>query len=178
MSKKLISIVLAMMLTLGVAGAIGVLGITNSYIDACTNVTDVNGEDGQSIVEVLEEDGRFTTLISAIEAAGLTETLSGEGPFTVFAPTDDAFNALPEGTLDELLADIPALTDVLLYHVVEGEVMAADLVGMTEVVTLQGQSLTISVSNDDVMVNDAKVVEADIIASNGVIHVIDAVLIP
>jgi uncharacterized surface protein with fasciclin (FAS1) repeats len=132
----------------------------------------------KTIVDIAAEDGRFTTLVAALQAAGLAETLAGEGPFTVFAPTDDAFAALPEGTVDALLADIPQLTDILLYHVVSGNVKAADVVNMESAETLQGQPLAISVDGGEVGVNEAQVLITDIQAANGVIHVIDAVLLP
>ena len=132
----------------------------------------------KDIVDTAVEAGSFTTLVTAVEAAGLVDTLKGEGPFTVFAPTDAAFAALPEGALDDLLADIPALTDVLLYHVVPGRVMAADVVNLSSATTVQGSDLTITVEDGAVMIDDALVVTADIEASNGVIHVIDAVLLP
>ncbi|GAB4455471.1 MAG: hypothetical protein Kow0031_37140 [Anaerolineae bacterium] len=136
-------------------------------------------QEEQTIVDIAVADGRFTTLVAALQASGLDRTLSGPGPFTVFAPTDDAFAALPEGTVDALLADIPALSDVLLYHVVSGQVMAADVVMLEEANTLLGEAVTITVGDDgSVMVNDATVVITDIEASNGVIHVIDAVLLP
>ena len=131
-----------------------------------------------TIVEIAVADGRFTTLVAAVQAAGLVDALSGEGPFTVFAPTDDAFAALPEGTVEGLLEDIPALTDILLYHVVGGDVKAADVVTLDSAETLQGGSLTITVEGDVVRINGAQVVIADIEASNGTIHVIDAVLLP
>lgn len=134
----------------------------------------------KDIVAIAAGDDRFETLVTAVEAAGLVETLQGEGPFTVFAPTDDAFAALPAGTLDALLADKEALTAVLTYHVVAGEVLAADVVGMDGEMakTVQGESVTITVEGSTVMVNDATVVITDIQASNGVIHVIDKVLVP
>jgi len=130
------------------------------------------------IVETAIANGNFTTLVAAVEAAGLVDTLKGEGPFTVFAPTDDAFAALPEGTVPALLNDIPALTDILLYHVVSGKVMAADVVNLTSADTVLGEPVSITVEGDKVMVNDAQVVITDVETSNGVIHVIDAVLIP
>jgi transforming growth factor-beta-induced protein len=133
------------------------------------------------IVDTAIAAGNFTTLVTAVEAAGLVETLKGEGPFTVFAPTDEAFAALPAGTLDTLLADPSgALSNVLLYHVVPGQVMAADVAGLNgqTVETVGGQPLTITVDGDMVMINDATVVTADIVTSNGVIHVIDTVLVP
>ena len=131
-----------------------------------------------TIVEIAVADGRFGTLAAALEAAGLVETLQGDGPFTVFAPTDDAFAALPEGTVEGLLEDIPALTEILLYHVVSGDVKAADVVTLESAETLQGGSLSITVEGDVVRINGAQVVIADIEASNGTIHVIDAVLLP
>ncbi len=134
----------------------------------------------KTIVDIAVEDGRFTTLVTALQEAGLVETLQGEGPFTVFAPTDEAFAALPEGALDGLLADKEALTNVLLYHVLDGRVMAADVLNLDgqEVETLSGDSITITIDGEFVMVNDSQVIIPDIEASNGVIHVIDAVLIP
>ena len=132
----------------------------------------------RDIVEVAAEDGRFSTLVTAVEAAGLVDALKGEGPLTVFAPTDDAFAALPEGTVEGLLEDIPALTDILLYHVVDGKVMASDVVELSEAETLLGQTLNISVMDGKVMINESEVIITDIETSNGVIHVIDAVLLP
>jgi uncharacterized surface protein with fasciclin (FAS1) repeats len=131
----------------------------------------------QTIVGVAEAAGSFTTLLAAVDAAGLTETLMGEGPFTVFAPTDEAFAALPEGTVEGLLQDIPTLTAILTYHVVPGAVMSGDLSDGMTATTVNGADVTISTANG-VMVNDANVVTADIEASNGVIHVIDAVIMP
>jgi transforming growth factor-beta-induced protein len=138
----------------------------------------------KSIVDTAIADGRFTTLVAAVQAAGLAETLSGEGPFTVFAPTDDAFAALPAGTLDDLLKpeNKQQLTDILLYHVVPGKVMAADVAGLdgqSAETALAGKSLDIKVDGDKVILNDnVNVVITDIEAENGVIHVIDAVLLP
>jgi transforming growth factor-beta-induced protein len=132
----------------------------------------------RDIVDIAVEDGRFQTLVAAVQAAGLVEALKAEGPLTVFAPTDDAFAALPEGTVEALLDDIPTLTNILLYHVVEGKVMAADLVEMSEAETLLDESLSIVVEDGKVMIDGAQVIITDIEASNGVIHVIDAVMIP
>jgi len=132
----------------------------------------------RDIVDIAVEDGRFTTLVAALEAAGLVDALKAEGPLTVFAPTDEAFTALPEGTVEGLLADIPALTDVLLYHVVDGKVMASDVVDLSSAITLSGQDVSISVMDGEVMINDSVVIIPDIEASNGVIHVIDAVILP
>ncbi len=132
-----------------------------------------------TIAEIAAADGRFTTLVAAVQAAGLVDALNGDGPLTVFAPTDDAFAALPEGTVEALLADIPTLTDILLYHVVSGQAMAADVAGMSSVTTLQGADISIRVEGGNVYLNDTvQVILTDITASNGVIHVIDAVLLP
>ena len=133
---------------------------------------------GMDIVDTAVEAGSFTTLVAAVEAAGLVETLKGEGPFTVFAPTDDAFAALPEGTVEGLLEDPDALAEILTYHVVPGAVMSGDLEDGMMAETVQGQPVTIGISYGDVTVNGANVVTADIEASNGVIHVIDAVIMP
>uniref|UniRef100_A0A7C1JCW4 Fasciclin domain-containing protein n=1 Tax=Caldilinea aerophila TaxID=133453 RepID=A0A7C1JCW4_9CHLR len=131
------------------------------------------------IVDTAVAAGQFTTLAAALTEAGLVDALRGPGPFTVFAPTDDAFAALPQETLDAVLADPQGLlTQILLYHVVAGKVMAADLVDGQELATLQGAPLTISLSEEGAMVNDATIIATDIEASNGVIHVIDAVLVP
>ncbi|NUM49071.1 MAG: fasciclin domain-containing protein, partial [Anaerolineales bacterium] len=116
----------------------------------------------QTTVDIAVADGRFTTLVAAVQAAGLVETLSGDGPFTVFAPTDDAFAALPEGTVEALLADIPTLTNILLYHVVDGKVMAADVVGLPSATTLLGEDVTVTVEGDTVKINDATVIITDI----------------
>lgn len=132
---------------------------------------------GKTIVDIAVEDGRFTTLVAAVTAADLAETLSGEGPFTVFAPTDDAFAALPEGTVEGLLEDIPTLTSILTYHVVPGAVMSGDLSDGMMPETVNGQTVSIGVG-DGVTVDGANVVLADIEASNGVIHVIDSVILP
>lgn len=130
-----------------------------------------------TIVDVARDAGDFDTLLAALDAANLTEALSGEGPFTVFAPTDEAFAALPEGTLDSLLADPDALGEILTYHVVAGTVTASDVAGLDSAETLQGGALAIS-TDGGVTVGDANVVSTDIEASNGIIHVIDRVLVP
>ena len=130
-----------------------------------------------SILDTAAAAGNFTTLIAAVEAAGLTETLSGEGPFTVFAPTDEAFAALPAGTVEALLADPAALAAILTYHVVAGKVMSTDLTNGMMAATVNGAEVTIT-TEGGVMVNDATVTTADIEASNGVIHVIDKVIMP
>jgi transforming growth factor-beta-induced protein len=132
----------------------------------------------RTIVDIAVADGRFTTLVAAVQAADLVETLSGPGPFTVFAPTDDAFGKLPAGTVEGLLKDIPTLTNILLYHVVPGKVMAADVVNLSSADTALGQPVSIKVENGKVMINDAQVIITDIEASNGVIHVVDTVILP
>ena len=131
----------------------------------------------KNIVETAVEAGSFKTLVTAVTAAGLVETLSGPGPFTVFAPSDEAFAKIPAETLNAVLADKEKLTAILTYHVVPGKVMAADVVGMTSATTVQGGTVTINAS-EGVKINDATITTADIEASNGVIHVIDTVLMP
>ncbi len=146
--------------------------------DTTTTTVAAEEEMGMTIVDIAVDAG-FNTLVTAVQAAGLVDTLSGEGPFTVFAPTDEAFAALPDGTLDALLADTEALTQVLTYHVVAGEVYAADVVGLESAATVQGEEIAISVEGDSVVLNgSASVVTTDVMASNGVIHVIDAVILP
>ena len=138
------------------------------------------GHTTKNVIEVATAAGSFTTLVAAVEAAGLTETLRGKGPFTVFAPSDAAFAKVPKATLDGLLADKAALTSVLTFHVVPGRVQAADVVKASGAMpkTVNGQPLDIKVRDGKVYVNGAQVVTADVQASNGVIHVIDTVLLP
>ena len=134
----------------------------------------------KDIVDTAVSAGQFSTLVAALQAAGLVEALKGAGPFTVFAPTDEAFSKLPEGTVDELLTPEKQsqLQEILKYHVASGKAMAGDVVALDLVETLTGDSLPIQVSGDTVMVGDATVIQTDIECSNGVIHVIDSVLIP
>ena len=132
----------------------------------------------KDIVTVALEAGSFTTLAAALQAAGLVETLQGTGPFTVFAPTDAAFAKLPAGTVEALLADKEKLTAILLYHVVAGKVEAADVVKLTSATTVNGQSVAIRVVDGTVMIDNATVVTPNVQASNGVIHVIDTVILP
>jgi len=139
-------------------------------VDPIVEPTEEIVEEAQSIVDIAVADGRFQTLVAALQAADLAETLAGEGPFTVFAPTDEAFAMLPEGTVEALLADIPALTDILLYHVLSGKVMAEEVVLLTEAETLQGEMVEIRVENGMVYINDAQVILTDIVADNGVIR--------
>ena len=131
-----------------------------------------------TIVQTAVENGSFTTLVTALTAAGLVGTLSGPGPFTVFAPTDAAFAKIPKETLNAVLADKAQLTKILTYHVVSGKVMASDVMGMSSAPTLEGSEVTVKVVDGKVMINDATVVTADVECTNGVIHVIDSVLMP
>jgi uncharacterized surface protein with fasciclin (FAS1) repeats len=137
----------------------------------------VRAGETKDIVDTAVAAGNFKTLASALQAAGLIETLKGKGPFTVFAPTDEAFAKIPKADLDALIADKAKLTKVLTYHVVAGKVMASDVVKLKDAKTVEGQMLKIDASNG-VMINKSKVVKADIQTSNGVIHVIDTVLMP
>lgn len=132
------------------------------------------------IVDTAVAAGAFNTLVAAVQAAGLVDTLKGEGPFTVFAPTDEAFAALPEGTVESLLQpeNRDQLVAVLTYHVVPGKVTAAEVVNLSEAATVNGANVTISSSYGKVKVDGATVVQADVMASNGVIHVIDQVILP
>jgi uncharacterized surface protein with fasciclin (FAS1) repeats len=143
-----------------------------------TKTNTIKGVEMQkNIVETARDAGTFTTLIAAIDRAGRESTLAGEGPFTVFAPSDEAFAQLPEGTVDSLLAEPDRLAEVLTYHVVPGRVTAADVVGLATAPTVQGEELRVSVDGG-VHVDGARVLNADIEASNGIIRVIDRVLLP
>lgn len=137
----------------------------------------VAGSHEQDIVDTAVAAGSFKTLVTAVEAAGLVETLKGQGPFTVFAPTDEAFAKIPQDQLDALLADQEKLTAVLTYHVVPGKAVAAE-VKSGPLETVQGQALQVEVSATGVRVDNAQVIQADVMASNGVIHAIDTVLMP
>jgi len=130
-----------------------------------------------NIVDTAVKAGSFTALVKAVQAAGLADTLSGPGPFTVFAPNDGAFGKLPQGTVENLLKDIPKLKDVLTYHVVSGRHMASDVAKQRSLKTVQGQSISVR-TEGGVKVDGATVVQADIAADNGVIHVIDSVIMP
>ena len=132
----------------------------------------------KDIVDTAVDADGFNTLVSAVQAADLVETLKSNGPFTVFAPTDEAFSAIPDSDLEALLADKEQLTEVLTYHVVSGKVMAEDVVGLDSATTVQGSDIAIEVVDGNVTVDGATVVATDIEASNGVIHVIDAVILP
>ena len=130
------------------------------------------------IVDTAVGAGSFNTLVAAVKAAGLVDTLKSPGPFTVFAPTDEAFAKLPAGTVDSLLKDIPQLTKILTYHVVSGKVLSSDVVKLDKATTVEGSDVKIDASNGGVKVNDSTVVTPDIEADNGVIHIIDSVLLP
>jgi len=151
-----------------------ILGVLASAMPATA------GSKKQDIVETAAAAGTFNTLATALQAAGLVDTLKSKGPFTVFAPTDDAFSKLPAGTVESLLKpeNKEKLKAILLYHVVSGDVTAAQVVKLSSAKTVNGQDVQIMVHDGTVMVNDAKVVKADVLASNGVIHVIDTVLLP
>nr|WP_290224856.1 fasciclin domain-containing protein [Trichocoleus desertorum] len=129
------------------------------------------------IVDTAVNAGSFSTLVAAVKAANLVDTLKGEGPFTVFAPTDEAFAKLPAGTVDALLKDVPKLTKILTYHVVSGKVMAADVTKLKSATTVEGSDVKIDASSG-VKINDSTVTTPDVAADNGVIHIIDTVLIP
>lgn len=134
----------------------------------------------KDIVDTASAAGSFETLVAAIQAADLVDVLKGSGPFTVFAPTDDAFAKLPEGTVDDLLKpeNKEKLQSILTYHVVPGKVMAEDAVNLTSAKTVNGKDFKITQSGNDLMIDNAKVIETDIMTSNGVIHVIDHVIMP
>ncbi|CAM5224875.1 fasciclin domain-containing protein [Alishewanella longhuensis] len=137
-----------------------------------------NHKSKADIVDTAVAAGSFTTLVTAVQAADLVDTLKGAGPFTVFAPNDAAFAKIPAADLNALVADKAALTNVLTYHVVAGKVMAADVVKLTSATTVQGQDLAIEVKDGKVFVNGAEVIATDIETSNGVIHVLDTVVLP
>jgi uncharacterized surface protein with fasciclin (FAS1) repeats len=177
---RLLSLLLAITLVFGSATIVGAQDSpTPTPTPAAEEEADNDNDEEINIVDAAMAAPNLQTLVTALEDAGLVDTLSDDGPFTVFAPTDDAFLALPEGALDSLLADPEgALTDVLLYHVVSGEVLSGDLSDGMTVETLSGATLTISVGDDGVMINNANVILTDLMTSNGIVHVIDAVLLP
>lgn len=153
-----------------------------SLLVAGSAIADHHGSKSKNkdIVDTAVSAGQFSTLATALEAAGLVDTLKGEGPFTVFAPTDEAFSKLPAGTLDSLLKpeNRDQLVSILTYHVVPGKVMASDVGNLSEAETVNGKKIDIAVDGSTVRVDDATVVATDIAASNGVIHVIDSVILP
>jgi len=144
------------------------------------NFGQTEAQEDLDIVDVAAGAGVFNTLVAAVQAAELVDVLKSDGPFTVFAPTDDAFAALPEGTVESLLLpeNKDLLTSILLYHVVSGSVLAADVIQLDSAVTVNGASVSINVSDDGVTVDNANVIQTDVAASNGVIHIIDAVILP
>jgi transforming growth factor-beta-induced protein len=174
------------LITLMAIIALVVAACSSSDEEAATTTT-APPETTEAMEEPMTEDtivdvavgNDFTTLVAAVQAAGLVETLQGDGPFTVFAPTDEAFAALPEGTLESLLADPEALAEILTYHVVSGKVLAADVVGLDSATSVQGSEIAIAVVDGGVVLNgSANVIATDVPAANGVVHVIDAVILP
>ena len=145
--------------------------------DGCSSKAAYASNTGD-IVATAQSAGNFNTLLAAAQAAGLVETLQAAGPYTVFAPTDEAFAKLPDGTIENLLANPDQLRQVLLYHVVPGRVMAADVVNLSSATTAQGSDISIRLADGSVMINNATVTATDIETSNGVIHVIDTVILP
>ena len=164
------------------AGIKMLLAVTSTMALAVsmTAANPAKGKDNKDIVDTAIAAGQFKTLATALEAAGLIDTLKSDGPFTVFAPTDEAFAKLPAGTLEELLKpeNKEKLRAILTYHVVPGKVLAEQVVKMSKAKTVNGQSLTIAAGNGGVTVDKAKVTKTDIVCSNGVIHVIDSVILP
>ena len=158
----------------------GVAALSLSLLASPGAFAGVSTVASKDIVDTAVSAGSFKTLTAALDAAGLVETLKGKGPFTVFAPTDEAFAKLPEGTLKSLLKpeNKQKLTSILTYHVVAGNVKAADVIKLSSAKTLNGQSVTIKTAGGKVLINGATVVKADIAATNGTIHVIDTVLLP
>ena len=163
-----------------IQGSNGTIHVIDTVLLPTAEITEVEEteEVSKTIVDIAVDDGRFTTLVTALQTTELDTILSGSGPFTVFAPTDDAFAKLPEGTIESLLETIPELRNILLYHVVSGNVLAADVVSLESAETLQGQNISISVMGNVVKINDSQVIITDIQGSNGTIHVIDTVLLP
>jgi transforming growth factor-beta-induced protein len=155
---------------------VGVMALTLMGVVGCNE--DVTEPRLGNITEVAQGAGSFETLLAAVQAAGLAETLATDGPFTVFAPTDAAFAALPDGAMDALLGDLELLTRVLTYHVVAGDLNAGAVLSRTDLATLNGGSLEVRTDGGSAYVNDSRIIQTDVFASNGVIHVIDAVLLP
>jgi len=173
-------LLLASLLGLGTVAGIGCTDAKETAAGTASQVGDASANAPKDIVDTAVAAGQFKTLATALTAAGLVDTLKGPGPFTVFAPTDAAFAKLPEGTVASLLKpeNKEKLTAILTYHVVAGKAMAKDVMGLSEVKTVNGKELPLKVVDGKVMVGDATVTKADIVASNGVIHVIDTVLMP
>ena len=178
MSKNVIGLVVSTALVALVA--LVAPAEAGSCTGSSSKMSTANAHDAPNLVETAISAGSFQTLVAAVQAAGLAEVLADEGPFTVFAPTDEAFAKLPAGTIDHLLKpeNRDQLVAILTYHVVPGKVYAADVVKLDTATTINGADVTIRVRDDGVAVDDAKVIETDIKASNGVIHVIDTVILP
>lgn len=162
--------------------ALSTLMIFTIFTSQTASVFAMENKKEQDIVDIAVNDSRFTTLVEGLKAAGLVDTLKGEGPFTVFAPTNDAFEKLPDGTLEELLKaeNKDKLTDILLYHVAKGKFDAKEVSNMDgkQINLANGKTANISVKDGEVFINDSKVIITDIMAKNGIIHVIDTVLLP
>jgi uncharacterized surface protein with fasciclin (FAS1) repeats len=168
-----------MKMTMTIAAALAAMGMTSAMAGGtCGAKADKVAK--ADIVDTAVSAGSFQTLVAAVKAAGLVETLKGEGPFTVFAPTDEAFKKLPEGTVESLLKpeNREKLAAILKYHVVSGKVTAEQVVKLNEAKTVQGQSVSITTDDGKVAINGANVIKTDVMAGNGVIHVIDQVILP
>jgi uncharacterized surface protein with fasciclin (FAS1) repeats len=161
-----------------VLGLVLALGTAPAFAGGSCGSSAKQAANSGDIVATASSAGSFNTLVAAVQAAGLVETLQADGPYTVFAPTDEAFAKLPEGTVESLLANPDQLREVLLYHVVPGRVMASDVVSLDSAKTVQGSEIDIMLADGGVRINDANVTATDIETSNGVIHVIDTVIIP
>jgi uncharacterized surface protein with fasciclin (FAS1) repeats len=161
-----------------VFGLVLALGTAPAFAGGSCGSSAKQAANNGDIVATASSAGSFNTLVAAVQAAGLVETLQADGPYTVFAPTDEAFAKLPEGTVESLLANPDQLREVLLYHVVPGRVMASDVVSLDSAKTAQGSEIDIMLADGGVRINDANVTATDIETSNGVIHVIDTVIIP
>jgi PGF-CTERM protein len=155
-----------------------ILLLASSALASETVASTASTNETQNILETAIAAGNFSTLVEAVEAAGLADTLRGAGPFTVFAPTDEAFAKIPKEQLDALIGNRAALISVLNYHVVPGKVVSSDLANGMKLKTIEGQELTVNITDGSVMIDGAKVVQPDIMASNGVIHAIDSVMMP
>ncbi|MBT8203029.1 MAG: fasciclin domain-containing protein [Acidimicrobiia bacterium] len=179
MKLRLIALMAVLALVAAACGGDDTDAEATTTTEAPATTTTTMAEEMTATVVDIAVDGGFTTLVAAVQAAGLADTLSGDGPFTVFAPTDDAFAALPDGVLDALLEDTDTLAEILTYHVVPGKVLAADVVGLTSATTVQGEDIAIEVVDGGVLLNgNANVTTTDIEAVNGVVHVIDNVILP
>lgn len=181
--KKILAVIAVITLVAPVAGAhCGSCGVGEDHSKAEKAGAKIekmmDKKENMTVIETAANSKNFTILTKAVEAAGLKSELSGEGPFTVFAPTDEAFNALPKEQLESLLKDKEKLTSILTYHVLSGKVMADKAAGLDKATTLNGKDIRISKRDNGVMINDALVTTSDIACSNGVIHVIDKVIMP